>query len=61
MKKTYNQPTVEVQEMETQQPMLAGSGDKLDINSDIDDAVEEIQQLSRRHSSVWDDDEEVEY
>lgn len=61
MKKTYNQPTVEVQEMETQQPMLAGSGDKLDINSYIDDAVDEIQQLSRRHSSVWDDDEEVEY
>ena len=61
MKKTYNQPTVEVQEMETQQPMLAASGDKLDINSDINDAVEEIQQLSRRHSSVWDDDEEVEY
>lgn len=59
MKKTYNQPTVEVQEMETQQPMLAGSGDNLDINSDINDAVEEI--LSRRHSSVWDDDEEVEY
>lgn len=59
MKKTYNQPTVEVQEMETQQPMLAGSGDNLDINSDINDAVEEI--LSRRHSSVWDVDEEVEY
>ena len=61
MKKTYNQPTVEVQEMETEQPMLAGSGVNLDINSDIDDAVEEIQQLSRQHSSVWDDDEEVEY
>ncbi len=61
MKKTYNQPTVEVQEMETQQPMLAGSGDNLDINSYIGDAVDEIQQLSRRHSSVWDVDEEVEY
>ena len=58
MKKTYNQPTVEVQEMETQQPMLAVSGDKLYIYSDFSDAVEEIQQLSRRHRSLWDDDEE---
>ena len=61
MKKTYNQPTVEVQEMETQQPMLAGSGDQLDINSGIYDAVEEIQQLSRGHFSLWDDDVVVEY
>ena len=59
MKKTYNQPTVEVQEMETQQPMLAGSGDQLDIN--FGKAVDENAQLSRRHRSVWDDDEDVEY
>lgn len=59
MKKTYNQPTMEVAEMETRLSMLMSSGDKLNIN--FGEAVDENAQLSRRHRSVWDDDEDVEY
>ena len=59
MKKIYNKPTVEVAEIETRLSMLISSDDKLDIN--FGQWVDEGAQLSRRHSSVWDDDEEVEY
>jgi hypothetical protein len=59
MKKIYNKPTVEVAEIETRLSMLISSDDKLDIN--FGQGVDEGAQLSRRHSSVWDDDEEVEY
>ena len=59
MKKTYNQPTMEVAEMETRLSMLMSSGDKLNIN--FGQEVDENAQLSRRHRSVWDDDEDVEY
>ncbi len=61
MKKIYIQPTMKVAEMDTRQPLLTASGDKLNINKKTNDAVEENTQLSRRHRSVWDDDEEEEY
>ena len=50
---------MEVAEMETRLSMLMSSGDKLNIN--FGEAVDENAQLSRRHRSVWDDDEDVEY
>ncbi len=59
MKKTYNQPTMEVAEMETRLSILMSSGDKININ--FGQAVDENAQLSRRHRSLWDDDEDVEY
>ena len=58
MKKRYMQPTMEVVEIETRQPMLAASG--FSINNNTDDAVENGQQLSRRHGYDWDDDEDEE-
>ena len=61
MKKTYIQPTMEVAEIETRLPMLTVSGNHISIESDIDDAVDEEAQLSRRQDNVWDDDEEEEY
>ena len=57
MKKTYIQPTMEVEEMGTQLNLLTGS---LVIDSNPDDAVEENAQLSRRQDNIWDDDEEEE-
>ena len=56
MKKTYIQPIMEAAEIETRQPMLAASG--FSVNSNYEDAVENNQQLSRRHGNIWDDDEE---
>ena len=56
MKKRYMQPTMEVAEIETRQPMLAASG--FSINNNTDDAVGNNQQLSRRHGYDWDDDED---
>ena len=61
MKKTYIQPTMEVVEMEVRLPMLTASGERLNINSNPDDAVEENAQLSRRQDNIWDDDDEEEY
>ena len=61
MKKTYIQPTMEVTEMEVRLPMLTASGEQLNINSNPDDAVDEEEQLSRRHGNIWDDDDEEEY
>ena len=61
MKKTYIQPTMEVEEMEVRLPMLTASGEQLNINSNPDDAVEENAQLSRRQDNIWDDDDEEEY
>ena len=58
MKKTYIQPTMEVEEMETQLDLLTGSNRQLVIDSNPDDAVEEDAQLSRRHGNIWDDDDE---
>ena len=60
MKKTYIQPTMEVAEIETRLPMLTASGNKLNIDSTPDDAVNEEAQLSRRQDNIWDDDEEEE-
>ena len=59
MKKTYIQPTMEVEEMGTQLDLLTGSNLQLVIDSNPDDAVEENAQLSRRQDNIWDDDEEV--
>ena len=61
MKKTYIQPTMEVEEMEVRLPMLTASGEQLNINSNPDYAVEEDAQLSRRQGNIWDDDYELEY
>lgn len=62
MKKTYIQPTMEVVEMGTQLNLLTGSNRQLVIDSNPDDAVDEEEQLSRRHGNIWyDDDEEEEY
>ena len=58
MKKIYNQPTVEVAEIETRLSMLISSGDKFDIN--FGQGVNEDAQLSRRQDNIWDDDEEEE-
>ena len=58
MKKRYMQPTMEVAEIETRQPMLAASG--FSVNSYSENAVENNQQLSRRHGYDWDDDEDEE-
>jgi hypothetical protein len=57
MKKTYIQPTMEVEEMETQLDLLTGSNRQLVIDSNPDDAVEENAQLSRRQDNIWDDDD----
>ena len=61
MKKTYIQPMMEVAEIETRLPMLTVSGNHISIKSDIDDAVDEGAQLSRRQDNIWDDDDEEEY
>ena len=61
MKKTYIQPTMKVAEMDTQLDLLTASGEQLNINSNPYDAVDEGEQLSRRHGNIWDDDEEEEY
>jgi hypothetical protein len=61
MKKTYIQPTMEVEEMGTQLDLLTGSNRQLVIDSNPNDAVEENAQLSRRHGNIWDDDDEEEY
>ena len=58
MKKTYIQPTMEVEEMGTQLNLLTGSNRQLVIDSNPDDAVEENAQLSRRQDNIWDDDDE---
>ena len=58
MKKTYIQPTMEVEEMGTQLDLLTGSNLQLVIDSNPDDAVEENAQLSRRHGNIWGDDDE---
>jgi len=58
MKKTYIQPTMEVEEMGTQLNLLTGSNLQLVIDSNPDDAVEENAQLSRRHGNIWGDDDE---
>ena len=58
MKKTYIQPTMEVEEMETQLDLLTGSNRQLVIDSNPDDAVEENAQLSRRQGNIWGADEE---
>ena len=58
MKKTYIQPTMEVEEMETQLDLLTGSNLQLVIDSNPYDAVEENAQLSRRQDNIWDDDDE---
>lgn len=57
MKKTYIQPTMEVEEMGTQLDLLTGSNRQLVIDSNPDDAVEENAQLSRRQDNIWDDDD----
>ena len=57
MKKTYIQPTMEVEEMETQLDLLTGSNRQLVIDSNPYDAVEENAQLSRRQDNIWDDDD----
>ena len=61
MKKTYIQPTMEVEEMGTQLNLLTGSNRQLVIDSNPDDAVEEYAQLSRRLDNIWDDDGEEVY
>ena len=56
MKKTYIQPTMEVEEMATDQSLLETAS--FAINSKTEDAVEEEAQLSRSsHYIIWDDDE----
>ena len=55
MKKTYIQPTMEVEEMGTQMNLLTGSN--LVIDSNPDNAVEEDAQLSRLQDNIWDDDD----
>jgi hypothetical protein len=57
MKKTYIQPTMEVEEMGMQLNLLTGSNLQLVIDSNPDDAVEENAQLSRRQDNIWDDDD----
>lgn len=57
MKKTYIQPTMEVEEMGTQLDLLTGSNRQLVIDSNPYDAVEENAQLSRRQDNIWDDDD----
>ena len=58
MKKIYIQPTIDVAEIETRLSLLTGSDtNQLGVYNGTDDAVEEDDQLSSTHYSIWNDDE----
>lgn len=57
MKKTYQKPSVEVINVNAEQPMMAGSITSVKVTDDV--VVEEATSvLSKSHHSLWDDDEE---
>lgn len=58
MKKIYIQPTIYVAEIEMRLSLLTGSDtNQLGVYNDTDDAVEEDDQLSSTHYSIWNYDE----
>ena len=59
MKKTYQIPDTDLTLVNVENPLLTGT--TLPKGSDDDVVTDPNELLSRRHNTVWDDEEEEEY